>query len=235
MLAVPFENLDIPLGIPIELSLPAIYDKIVRRRRGGFCYELNGLFGWLLQRLGFKVSYLSGRVHEQGVPGPEFDHLLLLVDLGERWIADVGFGDSSRDPLPLDEVPGSGRGREGAHRIDSAGSTWTARRRSADGTWEDQYSFTLIPRQLSEFSSMCSFHQTSPESTFCRRTICTRATTPGRVTLANNRLIETTRGRREEREIHSPDEYREVLRARFDIVLDERSDMRRLMRLNRTE
>jgi N-hydroxyarylamine O-acetyltransferase len=94
MLSVPFENLDILLGYPIELSLPSLYDKIVRRRRGGFCYELNGLFGWLLEQLGFKIAMLSVRVFNGAKPGPEFDHLILLVELDEHMVADVGFGDS---------------------------------------------------------------------------------------------------------------------------------------------
>ena len=102
LLAVPFENLDIPLGRPIELSVPAFYDKIVRRRRGGFCYELNGLFGWLLRQLGFGVTLLSARVYHLGEPGPDFEHALLLVEAGERLIADVGFGDSFIEPLALE-------------------------------------------------------------------------------------------------------------------------------------
>jgi arylamine N-acetyltransferase len=99
MLTVPFENLDIPLGHPIVLSLPSFYDKIVRRRRGGFCYELNGLFGWLLEQLGFAVLMLSALVFHGVPPGPEFDHLVLLIEMEERLIADVGFGDSFLEPL----------------------------------------------------------------------------------------------------------------------------------------
>ena len=105
MRTVPFENLDICFGVPIRLELPALYDKIVARRRGGFCYELNALFGWLLGTLGFRLELLSARVYDGGRPGREFDHLLLLVDLGDRWIADVGFGDSFVEPLPLDGGP----------------------------------------------------------------------------------------------------------------------------------
>src|SRR3954447_25028309 len=75
LLAVPFENLDIPLGNPIVLSVPSFYDKIVERRRGGFCYELNGLFAWLLEQLGFHVELLSAGVFSGNRPGPEFDHL----------------------------------------------------------------------------------------------------------------------------------------------------------------
>src|SRR6185436_18299602 len=74
MLAVPFENLDIHLGIPIALSVPAFYEKIVDRKRGGFCYELNGLFAWLLAELGFSVTLLSARVFAAGRLSPEFDH-----------------------------------------------------------------------------------------------------------------------------------------------------------------
>ena len=69
MFAVPFENLDIPLGNPIALSLPAFYAKIVERRRGGFCYELNGLFGWLLEQLGFRIVRLSAGVYGGGQRG----------------------------------------------------------------------------------------------------------------------------------------------------------------------
>ncbi len=91
MLAVPFENLDIPLGRPIVLSLPLLFEKIVQRRRGGFCYELNGLFAWLLQEIGFSLTMHSARVFSEGRPGPDFDHMLLLVGTDEKLGADVGF------------------------------------------------------------------------------------------------------------------------------------------------
>src|SRR5439155_2857102 len=99
---VPFESLSIHLGEPIDLRPEALFDKIVRRRRGGFCYELNGLFGWLLAELGFPVTILSARVFRAGQPGPDFEHVLLLVDAEERLIADVGFGDSFLEPLSLE-------------------------------------------------------------------------------------------------------------------------------------
>src|SRR5436309_4552846 len=94
LLSVPFENLDIHLGRPIILDQRFFYKKIVENRRGGYCYELNGCFAWLLKRLGFKVSMLSARVakKEEGL-SPEFDHLTLLVHLGERLLVDFGFGD----------------------------------------------------------------------------------------------------------------------------------------------
>src|SRR5918911_3762110 len=117
LLAVPFENLSIHAGEPIVLEDGALFDKVVARRRGGFCYELNGLFAALLRELGFNVGMLSAAVaRREGGFGPEFDHMALLVTLEERWLADVGFGDSFVEPLLLDE---RGEQRQGppAYRI----------------------------------------------------------------------------------------------------------------------
>src|SRR5437763_12528188 len=92
VLAVPFENLSVHWREPIVLEDDALVDKIARRRRGGFCYELNGAFAALLRALGFPVTLLAGKVYGDGEFGPPFDHLALRVDLGEPWLADVGFG-----------------------------------------------------------------------------------------------------------------------------------------------
>ena len=106
LLAVPFENLSIHLGEPISLEHGELIDKIVARRRGGFCYELNGAFALLLGALGFDVRLLAARVFGDGRLGPPFDHLALLVraiDGDGPWLADVGFGDHSEFPLRFGE------------------------------------------------------------------------------------------------------------------------------------
>ena len=103
--AVPFENLSIHLAEPISLDEADLVDKIVRRRRGGFCYELNGAFALLLQALGAQVTRLAARVYGDGQAGPPFDHLALAVRLPDGsgpWLADVGFGRHSDFPLLLD-------------------------------------------------------------------------------------------------------------------------------------
>lgn len=235
MLAVPFENLDIHLGRPISLDEEDLFQKIVTRRRGGFCYELNAAFAALLQGLGFSVTYLSARVaREGGVYSQDFDHLVLLVQLADgpgdmdqghpldsistRWLADVGYGDSFRRPLRLDEQ-GIQKEPGGAYRIEHEGIHRIVWQRQGDGPWERNYCFTLQPRRLEDFAGMCHYHQTSPESGFTQRRICTRATPPGRITLSDTQLIVTEYGNKVEEPVTGEGEYRIILEKYFGIDL----------------
>jgi len=216
---VPFENLDIALGRKIVCDEEAFVRKIVERRRGGFCYEMNGAFAALLRRLGFEVTLLSARVpREDGSESPEFDHLTLRVELDEPWLADVGFGDSFLEPLRIEnESEQSQDGRR--FRIVASGESLVVERTEPGGEWKPQYSFTLIPRRLEEFAPMCHYHQTSPESHFTRKSLCSIATPEGRVTISDRRLIFTRDGKKEERELGSDKEWYETLKKYFGIVL----------------
>ena len=219
MLSVPFENLDIGLGRKIICDEQPILRKIIEQRRGGFCYELNGAFAALLRELGFKVTLLSARVARQdGSASPEFAHLTLRVDLEEPWLADVGFGDSFLEPLRLKtdvEQPQAGRK---FRLVEERGALHMEMAEPED--WKRQYSFALVPRQLSDFAAMCDYHQTSPQSSFTQKNICSRATPDGRITLADRELIVTRNGKKEESTLHSEQEWREALNMHFGIVLD---------------
>ena len=219
LLNVPFENLDIALGRKIALDEDSFIRKIAERRRGGFCYELNGAFAALLQALGFRVTLLSARVaHSDGGESPEFDHLTLGVDLDETWLADVGFGESFLEPLRIE--PGVEQmDRAGTFRIVERGERLLLEKKQPVGTWKGQYSFTFQSRRLEEFAGMCEYHQRSPESHFTQNEICSRATPEGRITLAGMKLIVTRNGEREERRLKSEDEWRDTLRERFEVVL----------------
>lgn len=216
MFNIPFENLDIHLGRPIVLDEEAFFDKIIARRRGGFCYELNGLFAALLRGLGFDVTMLSARVYQGDAPGPEFDHMALLVQCEERWLADVGFGDSFVEPLRLDES-GEHIQRTMGYRIESDGDIWRVLQREQGGAWTPVYQFTLQPRQLSDYAAMCLWQQTSPASHFTRKRICSMATPGGRVTLSDLKLIVTDHGTREERMLSGENDYALALRTHFGI------------------
>ncbi len=215
MLAVPFENLDIHLGQRIECDTGRFFEKIVIRRRGGFCYELNGLFGELLRLLGFEVTLLSGRVHnESGGYGPEFDHMALLVTAGgERWLADVGFGDSFLRPLRLD-TDASQPDPAGNFRLHSDETEWTMLRDD-----REEYRFTLTPRTLQEFEPMCHYQQTSPDSVFTRKRVCSRATANGRITVTASKVIVTEDGVRTETDLPDDAAWRGALGEHFAIEL----------------
>ncbi|MFY2559206.1 arylamine N-acetyltransferase family protein [Corallococcus terminator] len=219
--AVPFENLDIHLGRPIRLDTDALFDKVVTRRRGGFCYELNGLFARLLSSQGFNVTPLSARVasdDKDGTFGPEFDHLALQVeDRGERWLVDVGFGDGFMEPLRLDERGVQTRdGRD--YRLSAEGEGLLLWRDSEQG-WEAQYALSLVPRALEDFTGMCHHHQTSPASIFTQRRLCTRATPKGRVTLKEGTLVLTEGKERRELPMVDEDSRRQALAEHFGVVL----------------
>lgn len=220
LLTVPFENLSIHSAEPIVLEDEALFDKIVTRRRGGFCYELNGLFAALLRALGFEVAMLSARVaNAEGVYGPDFDHMTLLVTLDERWLADVGFGDSFLEPLLLDQRGEQGQG-DRAYRIDIDDADRVLMQRIRNEAWNAQYRFTLQPFEYSDYVEMCRYHQTSPESHFTQGRICSRATREGRVTLSGMRFVTTRAGSdREERMLADEVEYVHMLRAHFGIVM----------------
>lgn len=225
LLTVPFENLDIHLGRPIVLEDDALFDKIVERRRGGFCYELNGLFCRLLRELGFAADKLSAAVAtEEGGFDPYFDHMALLVQLDRPWIADVGFGDSFREPLLLDE-PGDQTDQSGVYRIERSGDELILMQRSHHDSGKPQYRFMLQPYEYADYAEMCHYHQTSPKSPFTRGQVCTLATLEGRITLRNMRLITTVRGDKQERLIANQEEHQTVLRELFGIKLDSDNQM----------
>ena len=221
LFAVPFENLDIGWGREIRLDEEAIVRKIVDRRRGGFCYELNGAFAVLLRALGFRVTLLSARVPcADGSYGPEFDHLTLWVDLNEPWLADVGFGDGFVDPLRL-QVGLEQEERGTCFRIVEEGESLRLERRAADAGWRTEYLFDLEPHRLEEFADMCRYHQTSAQSPFTRKRVCSRATPNGRITLSEMKQITTCNGRREELLLKSDEEWRTVLADQFGMLVSQ--------------
>jgi N-hydroxyarylamine O-acetyltransferase len=192
---VPFENLSIHLDERIVLTEEALVDKIVRRGRGGFCYELNGLFAALLRAIGFDVGLLAASVLVEGgtVATPIFDHLALLVRLDERYLVDVGFGTLATYPLRMDWPEA---------QPDPAGDFLLvdAPRGDVDVLMNGvpQYRVETRPRRLSDFERPCWWQETAPDSHFRETPTCSRNTENGRVTIVNDRLLETVAGHRTE-------------------------------------
>lgn len=236
LLSVPFENLDIHLGRAITLRERDLYDKVVTAGRGGFCYELNGLFAWLLRALGFGVTYLSARdAREDGSFGPDFDHLALHVQVplesrgsskgriptrvdDPGWLADVGWGDTFREPLRL--LPGRLQVQGArAFRIEDCGDSYLLWQRMEAGDWKRDFSFRPQPQRLSDFEPMCAFQQSSPESRWTQERLCTIATPGGRVTLKDSQLRIRRGAELTERWVSDVTEYSAALRKYFGIHL----------------
>jgi N-hydroxyarylamine O-acetyltransferase len=220
---VPFENLDIGRKRPIVLTEEALWDKIIVQKRGGFCYELNGLFARLLIEMGFEVTYLNARVfNREGKPGIDFDHLALLVKVPDppgRWLVDVGFGDSFNQPLRFDE-PGEQIQGLRAYRLEQTADGYITWQKNYDGIWQRQYFFDLTPRSFPiDYESACLYHQTSSLSSFTRGNIISRATPDGRVSLEDGRLILTKNGQRSQRPVADKVEYESLLKEYFDITI----------------
>ena len=131
--SVPFENLDIAAGRRLSVELEAIHDKVVTRRRGGFCYELNGLFAGLLRELGYDVTLLAAEVPEPRDGGPRHDraHLVLLVALDGPRLVDVGWGEAYRRPFALRAGNEHADPHLGTYRLEEQDGRWQVRE------WQD--------------------------------------------------------------------------------------------------
>ncbi|HET7769156.1 MAG TPA: arylamine N-acetyltransferase [Chloroflexota bacterium] len=221
-LTVPYENLDITLRRPMDHTPAGLFAKIVGRRRGGWCHELNGLFAALLTALGFRLTYHNAKVWQTyGGVSPDFSHLVLVVHLDERWIADVGFG--ARGPLHAlrydTEEP-----QQSAfdwYRVgpdpEDAGRRMVFWRPGGAEEWTAMYSMSMAERRLEEFEARCAEQQTEPN--WWGRRVASISTPEGRVSLNHDRLI-VTRGTTREETAVSDDTLPAVLRERFGIELD---------------
>jgi N-hydroxyarylamine O-acetyltransferase len=214
---VPFENLSIHLAEPISLDEGDLVGKIVHRRRGGFCYELNGAFALLLEALGARVSRVAARVYGEAGLSPPFDHLALVVrpaDGSGPWLADVGFGSHSDYPLRLDARD---------DQDDPAGRFRLADADAGDidvlKDGQPQYRLETRERTLADCVPTCWWQQTSPRSHFTRSTICSRRTPDGRVSISGRTLIQTRDGNRTEQQIGTDDALLTAYRDHFGVVL----------------
>ncbi len=219
LLNVPFENLDIHWGKTIKLDVRKFNTKIVEDKRGGFCYELNGLFNELLKAIGFTTRIVSCCVaNKEGKFGAEYDHLAIIVDIkGEEYLVDVGFGGFTIEPL-LIELGAEQQDSSGVYKVLKFEEYLEIQKKTTDG-WKPQYTFKNLERELKEFDGMCVFNQTSPESHFTKGKLCSILTLDGRKTLTDKKFIILKDGVREEAEVKSNQEFCEVLKREFGIFL----------------
>lgn len=219
LLTVPFENLDIHWKRPIILDVGEFYRKIVEGKRGGFCYELNGLFNELLRDIGYKTRLVSARVFnvEKQDFGPAFAHMMIIVSLkSSEYVADVGFGDFIAEPLGF-ESGIEQTDREGTFTISRIDDLSFKIAKKTGDAWTPECTFEDKSRLLSDFAGMCDFHQYSADSHFTKGKVCSLMTEKGRKTLTDKRFVVTFGNDKTENPIHTPLEFDRILFEEFGI------------------
>jgi N-hydroxyarylamine O-acetyltransferase len=223
--SVPFETFSITgdphssrAGGGVDLSLRSLYRKIVDTYRGGFCFELNGAFGWLLRSLGYDVTRIAARmVTDIEMPA---NHHVLLVTLDRPYLVDVGMGAPMlRAPVPLDDVidPDTAGVQWRTVASDRPDAPWLLQYRETDSEWQDRYVFETTSRALSYFAATCDYLQRAPESGFTGAPVVTRATRDGYLKLKPAVFLEAAAPETTARAIDD-DEFYTLLEHEFGIT-----------------
>lgn len=218
-LHIPFENLDIHLGKPIRLDPASLMTKLIDQKRGGYCYELNGLFFLVLQHLGFTITNLGGRVMHNDRPTQKSHQFMMVTIAGKRWLADLGFGGNGLvDPLPF-EVDVEFRQSLDTFRLKTDPVYGFFLQHKLMDDWRTLYAFTLEEYYPVDYRMMNYFNSNSPDSIFTQKRICTIPRTDARIILNDFELkirqgTETTTTQLEDEEA-----YRKTLERYFGIIL----------------
>jgi N-hydroxyarylamine O-acetyltransferase len=216
-MAIPYENLEIHRGGYLTVSADDAFEKIVVNKRGGWCYEMNGLLCWALREIGFDVTLMGSTVNRQPTGKTiEGNHLILRVQLDKSYLADVGFGNGILEPIPLE----TGTYQQGflKYRLRQDSERWWFQNHIYGG---DGFDFTLEPQQLEDFAAQSHELQTWPESGFVRTTVCHRFTADGYVSFRGVVLSRITQSGRQEEIIDNAAAYEQTLVEVFDLHLSD--------------
>jgi N-hydroxyarylamine O-acetyltransferase len=226
--AVPFENLDIQMGLPISLELDDVEDKIVRRRRGGYCFEQNTLFMAVLREIGFAVEPFEARVRLGAPEVHARTHMLLRVDVeGQKLLADVGFGlQGPLEPIPMDGMSHPQQGD--VYRVIAEGAQYVLQwARPAPLHWLDLYAFVPETRPAVDFVMGNHFTSTFPRSPFVTSLVA-QLPTPGARFSLRNLTFSIVRGDEVEERQVTPTEARRLLGDRFGLRIPADAPLRAL-------
>jgi N-hydroxyarylamine O-acetyltransferase len=214
--AIPFENADIMLGRGVAVDLPAIQDKLVRRRRGGYCFEHGQLLAAALETLGYRVDRLLARV---GGPRDARTHLVLKVQAGGRsWLADTGFGTGLLEPLPFGDTQAHTQYGWTYRLLDNGQQSWRLQEHK-DDRWTTLYWFDDQPQHHADVLVANHFTSTYPGSSFVRQLVVIRKDTAGLRRLTGRRLSITHRGRASDERYLDDSDFASTLTGTFGLQL----------------
>ena len=222
--AIPYENLDVQLGFAVRMEPAAIFEKIVTNRRGGWCYEMNGLFGWALAEIGFDVTRSAGAVMREA-RGNEVagNHLVLKVELDEGvFLADVGFGDGPLDPIRVVEGPFTSNGFDFALSRQPEG-WWRLHNHPGGGA--PSFDFDMSAADEALLARKCAWLQSSPESAFVQNAVVQRHFPQGIRVMRGRVFRELTAEGKKDQLVNSASEYVEILADVFGLRLPEAASL----------
>jgi N-hydroxyarylamine O-acetyltransferase len=221
--AIPFEGLDPFFRRPVRLDLASLQEKLVDSRRGGYCFEQNGLFKAALDAIGFNTTGLAGRVLWMSPPGSPLgprDHMVIKVDLAEGdYLADVGFGACVMD-APIELKTGiEQRTSMGAFKLTEKDGRFHLEAKQPEG-WRTMYAFDMEPQIQADYELGSYFTSTSPKTPFPHVVIMERVSPDRRYKLINRRFIAESRDGElvETRELETPDELEAVIENTFGVT-----------------
>lgn len=209
ILAIPYETLEIQLGRTNAIGEDAFFDKLVRRRRGGWCYEMNGLMTRMFRELGFATTRVGGAVARELIGDAAIgNHMVGLVDLERRYVVDVGLMDGPLEPFPLE----ARTWREGPleFRLERLDGAWWRFHNHAHGLARS-FDFTEQPRDLAWYEPTCRALQTDASSFFVQLAFASRRTTGGFLALRDATHFDLQGGVMTKRALTSSSEYRREL------------------------
>ena len=213
--AIPFEALDAQTGRIPSMETGAIFGKLVEQRRGGWCYEMNGLFGWALEEIGFEVTRVSCGVMRH-VAGEERmgTHLALLVQIdGRPWLADVGFGSSLAEPIPL----ANGEHPHTPFKVALSQDEGYWRYSEFSGGEPFSFDFLADPADEALLAAKCAWQATSPESNFVQNFVAMKREGGDHLALRGRVLTRRGPAGPATQTLSDADEFETVLRTVFGI------------------
>lgn len=216
LINIPFENIDIIKNRTLNLNTDSLFNKIIEEKRGGICYELNGLFLIFLKEIGYDVKYISARVREEGT---DLDHVLLLVNIyKEKYIVDVGFKDNYLYPIKM--IPNLVQENyKNSYKINQLESDKYQLIKIVDDEESILYTFTAEEKNLSDFEMRCKDFEITPNTYFTNNPFSAIEREDGKIFITDKKLTITKENKSETKEIKSKDEFYFYLEELFNIKL----------------
>jgi N-hydroxyarylamine O-acetyltransferase len=217
LFSVPFENLDVQAGKIISLVPEEIVDKIINRRRGGYCFEVNGLFAMALEALDIPYQFVAARPMLYPVRKPRTHMAIVVKTDGREWLCDLGFGSYGiRAPMRLDLLDAEIRQDFDTFILSKANQREYLLQALVEGKWTDQFAFDLSPQEWVDFAPANYLSSTHPDAIFVQKLVVVLHNPKGRISLSGDTLKTVIEGR-VEKQTFRPEEKKAILNSRFGL------------------